>query len=158
MGSKTKRIQLKATISPSEATDKKVTWKTSDSKVVTVSNKGVVRAKGVGTATITCIAKDGSGKKASCKITVNPGKAGFERVRKKGSKIKFTVKKQSNVTGYQIYVKRKKGGSYKKYKTIKASKRTFTVSKAYYKKHRFKVRAYKKIGRKIYYGAFSNTK
>ncbi len=61
---------LKATVSPSNASNKKVSWKSSKSSVAKVSSKGVVTAIKKGTATVTCYAKDGSGKKATCKVTV----------------------------------------------------------------------------------------
>ena len=63
-------LTLKAAVAPSSANNKTVTWSSSNKKVATVSSKGVVKAVGNGTATITVKAKDGSGKKASCKITV----------------------------------------------------------------------------------------
>ena len=70
---KGKTLQLKATVTPTNATDKGVTWKSSNTKIATVSSTGKVTAKTVGTVTITCMAKDGSGKKAICRITVkNP--------------------------------------------------------------------------------------
>lgn len=62
--------QLSATISPSNATNKSVTWSSSNSSVATVSSSGYVTAKGTGTATITCKAADGSGKYATCSVTV----------------------------------------------------------------------------------------
>jgi uncharacterized protein YjdB len=58
------------TISPSNATNKGVSWKSSNPKVATIDSYGKVKAVGTGTATITCIAKDGCGKTAICKITV----------------------------------------------------------------------------------------
>lgn len=58
---------LKATVAPSNTTDK-ITWTTSDKKVVKVSTKGVVKGIKKGTATIT--AKTESGKTATCLVTV----------------------------------------------------------------------------------------
>lgn len=49
---KGKSLTLKATISPSNANNKAVTWTSSNKKVATVSSKGVVKAVGNGTATI----------------------------------------------------------------------------------------------------------
>lgn len=61
---------LKATVTPAAATNKAVTWKSSNTKVATVTSAGKVTFKARGTATITCTAKDGSGASASCKVTV----------------------------------------------------------------------------------------
>lgn len=66
---KGKTLTLKVT-----GTKKKVTWKSSNKKVATVSTKGKVTAKKKGTATIT--AKVGK-KKLTCKITVKNKKASF---------------------------------------------------------------------------------
>lgn len=57
---------LTATVKPDNATNKTVTWKTSNDKVATVAN-GVVIAVGKGTATITAAA---DGKTATCTVTV----------------------------------------------------------------------------------------
>ena len=62
--------RLSATVSPSNATNKSINWSSSNNNVATVSN-GVVTAVGNGSATITATAADGSGKRASCSITVN---------------------------------------------------------------------------------------
>ena len=62
--------QLYASVSPSSATDKSVSWSSSNSSVASVSSNGLVTANSSGSATITCKANDGSGKTATCSITV----------------------------------------------------------------------------------------
>ncbi|MBQ8546335.1 MAG: leucine-rich repeat protein [Clostridia bacterium] len=63
-----------ATVSPSNATDKTVTWTSSNSDVATVNN-GVVSAVGVGTATIT--AGSSNGLQAICEVTVEEATHGL---------------------------------------------------------------------------------
>ena len=60
---------LKATVSPSNAENKTLTWKTGSNSVATV-HEGTVKARGEGTITITAITANG--KKAACKVTVLP--------------------------------------------------------------------------------------
>ena len=67
---KGKTVQLKVTVTPSNATNKAVTWTSSNKKIATVTSNGLVKAVGTGTVTITAKAKDGSGKKVTCKINV----------------------------------------------------------------------------------------
>ena len=61
---------LTATVAPDNATNKNVTWTSSNNNVATV-NDGVVTAVAAGTATITVTTEDG-GKTATCRVTVNP--------------------------------------------------------------------------------------
>lgn len=86
---------LKKKYSPENATYRTLQWSSSNPKVATVS-KGVITAKGKGSATITAVTKDGSNKKVSCKVQViqlvksvkisNPTNNSFAR---KGSQIQM---------------------------------------------------------------------
>ena len=61
---------LTATVQPSDATNKAVTWSCDNTAVATVSQSGIVTAVAEGECTITATAKDGSGVKGTCKVTV----------------------------------------------------------------------------------------
>jgi len=61
---------VKAVVSPANASVKSVSWKSSNPAVASVDSTGKVKALNVGSAIITCTAKDGSGKKAVVKATV----------------------------------------------------------------------------------------
>ena len=63
---------LTATVVPTDATNKNVTWASSDPNVATVDQTGNVTAVGAGTATITVTTEDGE-KTATCKVTVTHG-------------------------------------------------------------------------------------
>lgn len=63
-------LQLTATVTPSNATNKTVTWSSSNNSVATVNSNGLVTGKGPGTCTITAKANDGSNKSATYSITV----------------------------------------------------------------------------------------
>lgn len=71
-----KKIVLKAVISPNNASNKTIVWKSSNPKVATVTQSGIVTMKkktGGKKVTITAIATDGSNKYASWKITSMKG-------------------------------------------------------------------------------------
>ena len=66
---KTRTMSLKATVYPITVTDKSVTWKSSDTKVATVTSSGKVKGIAAGTATITCTSV-ATGLKGTCTVTV----------------------------------------------------------------------------------------
>lgn len=61
---------FKTAVAPAKASNRKLVWKSSNPSVVNVNTAGKIAAVKAGTATITATAADGSGKKASCKVTV----------------------------------------------------------------------------------------
>ena len=71
----TKSLTLHAVVAPDNASDKTVTWESSDTDVATVTSAGVVTAQNVetaGTVTITATANGGANQTATCQITVTP--------------------------------------------------------------------------------------
>ena len=64
---------LTATVTPENAANKALTWASSDEDVATVAPDGTVTAVKAGAATITATAADGSGKSATCTVTVIGG-------------------------------------------------------------------------------------
>jgi uncharacterized repeat protein (TIGR02543 family) len=94
-----KKITLKANVAPANASKKKVTWKSSNTKYATVSQSGVVTTKKAGagkTVTITATAQDGSNKKATYKITI---------MNKAVKKVKLTAKTKTVKAGKKLTVK-----------------------------------------------------
>ncbi len=64
-----KSYTLKAVFSPSNASNRDVVWKSSNTDIATVSSKGVVKAVKPGTVTISCKSKE-TGKTLKCKVKV----------------------------------------------------------------------------------------
>lgn len=91
-----KAFTLKATVNPKNAANKAVTYKSSNTRIATVTAKGVVKGIKPGRVTITVTAKDGSKKSAKCQVTV---------VQQKATKITISAKKTTTL--------KKKGASVK---------------------------------------------
>ncbi|MDO4557249.1 MAG: Ig-like domain-containing protein, partial [Lachnospiraceae bacterium] len=142
----------------------KLTYKTSNKKVATVSSSGTVTVKNYGQTTITITAAaNGNYQAATKKITIKvvPKKVtlkSLKTTKKKTMAAKWT--KDKTVTGYQVYFSNrkdfKKGTFERTYKASKSSMSLYGVKskKTYY----VKIRAYKKVGSKKYYGSWSNVK
>ncbi len=101
------KYQLTAVVAPANATNTEIEWTTSDKKIATVSNTGLVKAKKKGSATITATTRDG----------------GFK------AEVKVIVKDAIKVTGVKLNKKSKTikvGKSYTLKATIKPKKATIT--------------------------------
>ena len=94
---KGKTYQLSASIQPSGASNRNVTWSSSNSNIATVSSSGKVSAKAAGTATISVTTKDGS-KTAKCTVTVKNEPIKVTGVSLNRSQITLFVGKSENLT------------------------------------------------------------
>lgn len=111
--------KLKVTKKPKKLYNSKVTYSSSNEKVATVNSKGVITAKKKGKAVITCKAKDGSGKKATCTVTVKTKKTkntvslapkapaavtGLKVTKTTDSSLSLSWSKTADASGYKIYL------------------------------------------------------
>ena len=109
-------LTLTVTINPSNATDKKVTWSSSNKSVATVDSNGKVVAVGPGTAVIT--AKVGN-KTVTCTVTVT------ENVT---YSVKWEEVKNSSVGQYKLYIVSSKGEKVSGVVTITVAGKSSDVS------------------------------
>lgn len=111
---------LKPIFTPANATNKKVTWATSNKAVATVSANGVVKGKKGGTAMITCVSKQG-GYTANCIVTV------VEKV----TSVKLNHTSQKVKVGRSLQLKAtvsSNGATNKKLKWTSSNKKIATVN------------------------------
>ncbi len=121
-----KKIKLTATVTPSNAANKSIKWKSSNKKVAKVNSSGVVtmnKKSGGKSVTITATAADGSGVKASYKIKSMKGVVKKVTISgKKTVKAGKTLKLKAKVTATKKANKKLKWtSSNKKYATVSSS-------------------------------------
>lgn len=138
--------QLKATVSPTDATNKIVKWTSSNKKVATVSSSGKITAKGLGTATITATA---GGRSAN--YTLKVGLAAPSKLKASVAKSKVTVSFGKSKGSSYTYITILKNNKTVINKKISASKLKLTLKKG---KYTVKIRAYKLSGGKKYYSSY----
>ena len=88
-------------------------------------------------------------------------KVKIRSVKKSKNKIYIRWNKLSKATGYYVYISNKKNGKYKKIGTVKAKKIKYKILANKLKKNRtyyFKVRAYRKVGKRKYLSKMSAIK
>lgn len=66
-------LGLEAQITPTDATNKKVNWSSTNSSVISVNADGLITANGCGTATIIASTQDGTNLSATCAVVVVDG-------------------------------------------------------------------------------------
>ncbi len=120
---KGKTFTLKATVAPANAANKKVVWSSSNPKVATVTNAGVVKGVKAGTASITA---EAGGKKAVCKVKVGTVTLNYKSLTmKKGTSTKALTAKYTN----DAYKKWKSSNSKVVKVTVKKGKVTLKAVK-----------------------------
>lgn len=131
-----KKLTLKAEVTPADATNKNVVWSSSNKKYATVNAKGVVTTKKAGagkTVTITAEAQDGSGIKATYKITIMKHVVKSVKISAKTKQVKagrkLTLKAVVKTTGKKVNKTLKWSSSNTKYATVNA-KGVVTAKKA----------------------------
>ena len=95
--------QLTVTVNPETADNRNVTWSSSNSNIASVSSNGLVTAKQAGSANITVTAADGSGKSATCKVTVEVAKPTVQEILEEGDYVYYTDKNGTRRTCVVLY-------------------------------------------------------
>lgn len=131
-------------------------YSSSNSKIASINSSGTITAKKTGKVTITMSLKASPKVKVTKTLYIAPAKVTISSVKsgKKYATVKY--KKATGASGYQIAY-RKKGTSKWSYITTTSLSKKITKLKSK-KTYQFKVRAYKTISKKKYYGSYSSIK
>lgn len=138
-----KTTQISATVSPSSATTKTITWKSQNNAVATVTNTGKVTAKGVGKTRITATS---GGKTATFTVTVKPTKVTNLKLKLKSKNITVSFKKGKGANRTTLVLFR----NGQRVKSTNTTKSSFTFKKLKKGTYTVKATAYKKVAAKKY--------
>ena len=156
---KTTTVSVK-TVTPAEGS-RNVTWKSSNTKVATVTSAGVVKGISKGIATITATAGDGSGVKAVCTVTVvpdlkKPGDCRFAKWNnEKYSSCRIAWNKVDYAEGYEALLSWT-DGSHASSTIVKSNVLYRDCSVAVNHVSQMKARAFYTLNGKRIYGPWSN--
>ena len=132
------------------------TTKSSNTKVISTTQDGILKAKYPGVAKVTVKPAAGSGLSMSKTLVVLPSKVTGVKLTAKKKAMKVAWKKTAGASGYKVYRATSKKGKYKCVKTASAKTTSFTNKKLKKnKKYYYKVCAFVKSGKKAYNGAYS---
>ena len=155
-----KSMNLLASITPSDASQKTLQWSSNDRGVAAVSGNGTVTGKGIGYTTISASSIDGSNKSQSTTVVVKPTKIAMKSVKlTKGDKRKITIKVKGQKGAYYQY-QYATNKKFKKSKSIRSEYSSTTTMRRLAKKKKYyvRVRGYVTYDGKNYYGAWSKVK
>lgn len=132
------------------------TTKSSNTKVISATQDGILKAKYPGVAKVTVKPAAGSGLSMSKTLVVLPSKVTGVKLTAKKKAMKVAWKKTAGASGYKVYRATSKKGKYKCVKTA-SSKTTSFINKKLKKnkKYYYKVCAFVKSGKKTYNSAYS---
>lgn len=148
-------VTIEPEVYPSWATDCAVTWKSSDTSVLTVSKKGKITAKKYGTATITCTAADQGKVKYKQTITVVPeAVSDLKQTAATTTSVTLKWSKVADAKFYAVYMYNTETKSYDKIDTCKEN--TYTMKASAGKTYTVKVHAVAKADSKNYYSVASD--
>lgn len=151
-------FKLTAAKKPKKLYNSKVSFSSGNEKVATVSSKGVITAVGEGKTVITCKAKDGSGKKAVCTVTVRkktaeklvsltpktpPQVTGLKVTAVTDSSVSLSWNSVKDASGYKLYLYDSETNTYT-YKWASASPAAELKGLEADKEYSFAVKAYTK--------------